>query len=194
MDAINFKARFITNTTVRKFNSLSGKYDNKVVSLVEMNKESSNDKLALFKISELWNNGTNFVKTILLSLNCPNKNEKNVYILTEQKDNFGKLIPEKILGIEEVKKEGNSYRLDYIQTNPKTKYKAKGRTYKGIGECLLNFVLDKFGKNYKIHLNSVYEAVDFYKKFGFYMMDKTISDPLMTHFPFQDAKAGKNDK
>lgn len=185
MDAINFKARFICNTTVHKFNPLSGKYVKEVVSLVEMNKESKKDHNALFKVSQLWNKGINYVGTILLSLKCQNKNDKNVYILTEQKDNFRQLIPEKILGVEEVKKEKNLYRLDYLETRPNAKYKAKGRTYKGIGKSLLNFVLDKFGKKSKISLNSDSDATEFYKKFGFYMIDKTIIDPLMVHFPIQ---------
>ena len=183
MDAINFKARFITNTTIKRLNETTGRYDDKVVSLIKMNKESSSDFFSLLKLCTLWNVDVNYIGTMLLALNNFDTRNRDIYILTEQEDDFRKLIPEKILGVEEIAKQKNSYRLDYIQTNPKEKYKTKERKYKEIGGCLLNFMLDKFGKYNKIYLNSVKDAVDFYKKFGFKIINSNITDPLMVHNP-----------
>ena len=185
MDAISFKARFINNVTVSKLNSATGKYEEKVVSLVEMNKNSASDFASLFKLCSLWKYSDNFIGTILMTLSNFDRNTRNVYILTEQKDNFWKLIPEQILGVEEVQKQNNSYRLDYLQTRPDTKFKAKGREYKGIGSSLLNHILNKFGTKKKIYLNSDENAMEFYKKYGFKVLDRTLADPLMAHFPIQ---------
>jgi hypothetical protein len=189
MDTINFKARFLNNATVSKLNPVTGKYEKQIVSLLKVNKNSYSDLSALFQTNKLWSDSLNYLGAIMLSFYSKDAGDRKVYILTEQNDNFRTLIPEKILGIEELRKDGNLYRLDYIQTNPNTKYKARNRKYKDIGKCLLNYVINKFGKNNEICLNAVSKSVKFYKKLGFKVVDKTLTDPLMIYLPAKTKKA-----
>ena len=183
MNTISFKARFIDTAAVKKFNKSTGNYEDTLVSIVEMNKKSNADISSLFRLSKLWEKGVNFIDTILLGLADDDINKRRIYILTEQKDNFRKLTPAKILGVEEISKEGAVYFIDYLQTKPDTKYKVRNRQFRGIGKSMLQFVIDKYGENKKICLHSVSRAIDFYKKHNFTLADSSATAPLMIHYP-----------
>jgi len=179
MNNISFKAQFINNTTVRARNE-NGKYIDKSIAVVKMNPNSKLDYNSVQDISQLWGDEETYVKSMLNHYNIIVEDQKrSIYIVTEQSDNFRKLLPEKVLGMIEVSKYNNFSRIDFIQTKPQHAYKSRKRNYKNIGWAMLSLTERIYGDK-KIILNSVRKAVEFYKKYGFVVSYEKCNNPLMT--------------
>ena len=183
MDSINFKAVSLRTGTIKALEKTTNKYKNKKVTLVKLNNSSESDYSALKKLSKLWSSEDNFIETILAKLRYFNKNPQNasiIYLLTSQTKNLRTLKANKILGVAEVSDTDKTCFLEYMQTRPDSTFSKSNRKYKYIGEYLLNFVTKKFGKK-NLYLHSVDNAVDFYKKYGFEIVQKDLTNQLMKY-------------
>ena len=88
------------------------------------------------------------------------------FVITKQKDNFEKLVPEDILGIAETSTTfGAIKNLDYLQTNPNFLNKVQP-AFKHIGMAMLKFI-EGIYKGQRLEIISVSKAENFYLKNGY---------------------------
>ena len=176
---ITFGANFIQHTTIKAMTE-ANKYKPMEVSVVGLTKSKS-DRQALLSISKLWKGKTNYTETIISGFN-PAKSDNMCYILTTQTSDYKKLEPEKVLGIAKISKLGtNNIYFDYLQTNPN--YIAKGKKkplFKYIGKVLSDFVKET-NRNGTIYLNATEQAIKFWLKQGYEIVQTNISNPLMKY-------------
>ena len=174
MDTISFKAKFVNNSIVQA-RKPNGRYGEKEVSLVKLCHNKA-DQNSLQDASIKWKAG--YLESILIDYFQPTHRKITIYALTEQEGNFKKLQPEKILGLIDVKEDEKYYKIHYLQTRPDCIRSKRNKPFKGIGASLMKSIITlKQDKN--IYLNSVKEAIDFYKKFKFEVVQDDIEEPLM---------------
>ena len=179
MNNINFKAQFIDNATI-KVRKNGDKFVDKRVAFVKMNPYSKLDYNSVLDINQLWGDEETYVRSMLNHFNVIVEDQKrSLYFLTEQENNFRKLLPDKVLGMIEVSKYEDFSRIDFIQTKPENAYKSKKRAYKKIGWAMLSAAEKIYGEK-KIILNAVRKAVKFYLKYGFVISYDKCNNPLMT--------------
>lgn len=159
--------------TVKELDTNTLKYNDKKVSFVELNSFNTNDMITLNNISEDWDKSM-FAESIYqdaLNINELEDIDCNVkfYAITTQNKNHEKLIPEKILGLCEIKEEGYKKAfVEFVESNPESinnphaKYKAIGN---GIFEALKNYYDN-------ISLQSTVTALEFYERQGFKPIEK----------------------
>lgn len=166
MNTINFKARYIDDTVV-KYRCNDGTYADKEVFFVKRNPYSKMDYYSISDVSLFWGNKPNYVESMLHHSDLMvNGETRNVYILTEQKGNYRKIDPEKVLGMIEITRLKKVNKINFIQTRPDTKFGEDNRQYLGIGFAMLGLA-DKLSKGRKIILSAVKDAVKFYQKYGY---------------------------
>ena len=179
MDSINFKATKIKlhdTPTVRE-RQPNKRYIDKDVSLLKLSRRKA-DINALHNLSELWDYEPNYLNSILINYEYCRDKSKIVYVISTQEENFRKLEPEKILGVAELTKSKKSYKINYIQSRPDCVKSKRARPYKGIGEAMMKPVITLTGR-FRIYLDAVSEAVGFYKRLGFQIVQEDICAPLM---------------
>lgn len=179
INSINFKAKYLSNPAI-KVRQPNGRYRVKNAALVKIS-NTKNDANSLKNLSDLWDYGPNFIQSMLIDYYYRTDYEdKAVYVLTEQNKDFRKLNPKNILGFVEITKEEklNHYKINYLQARPDSVKSKKKRPFKGIGNALMEYIINHY-KDKKIYLNSVDEAINFYKKLGFKMVHEDVTDPLM---------------
>lgn len=180
MNSINFKAKYI-NTAKVLAKCDNGKYKYCNVSFVQMS-NTVKDKKVLQDISSTWDAKNNFTETMLIDyLWREHGDEKSLYMLTIQNSDYGKLSYDKVIGLAEITQNGKTYKLNYLQTRPDCKHTRKKRhlrPFKGVGDTMMNEII-KLTKGASIYLNSVPLAINFYKRFGFEVVQDNIENPLM---------------
>lgn len=141
---LNFKAKFIQNTSVLEYNKKNKNYDKALVSFVEI--KPCYDTIAISNAVKNWENDT-YACNILNTLKRQNKNFDNldnfkIYALTSQKRNFEILSSNMILALAQIELEGNKTPyLSYLQVNPDNIEQFafyNERKYKGVGTGFLN--------------------------------------------------------
>ena len=159
-----FKARFLQNIPVLKFNYKTKNYDKVLSSFVEFDPKNIDDAKALSEVVNYWENDK-YACCILNGFEYCTKNldkcEKyKIFALTSQKNNYDKLISDELLGLAQVKP-------DYIE-----QYNILGnRIYKGIGSGILS-ALKKIYNSISLRASS--SGLDsFYKKNNFDLMSKS---------------------
>ncbi len=169
MNSINFTANHIKNVNIMK--KCYNQYKPCDVALVEMDVKNKNDIKAMEKTTLLWD--TTFTSFVLDDMERCSKYTKHpswlkIYALTTQKDNFEKIQASKILGVLELIKQGDSAKIETLQTNTKYIKEKFNPTpkYKHIGSELVSHVQNQFFDK-ELFLIPVKKAVDFYKKLGF---------------------------
>jgi len=182
MDSVNFKAKYIDNAFVQAKTG-KNRFIPKEVALLKVDLKSKKDKQALSQICSRWEKKNNLIRLVLLSLESRSNKKHNIYLLSEQEDNFQKLLPSKILGIAKVSDYNKICSLDFLQTNPKYEHTNEKRKIKRIGDAMVDYVLHKAG-NRKTYLDSYAKVVEFYKKFGFKVIENEDSClPRMVYDP-----------
>ncbi len=179
MESVNFKAAFVTNTSV-----LTKKNEVRKAAILKVDKKSADDIAVLTDVAKKWAQ-TNGIAGILLSIlekGFRLSNKKNIYILTKQEDSFEKLSPEGILGIVGVSFLRDVCNIDYIQTNHQYEYKNTEREYKSIGRALFDYVKSNAVKR-KICLDSPNSSVGFYEKCGCRVVHKDENLTSMEYNP-----------
>ncbi len=182
MNTISFKAIYTDNVNIKTLNS-DGQYIDKQVSFVKRNPYSQLDYNSIVDIGNLWGDvEPNYVISMLHHSDIINDDEKrDVYFLTEQEDNFRKIIPEKVLGMIEITKHEKYNKINFIQTNPDNAYytaHVRKRKNKDIGLAMLTMA-EKLSKGKDIILNARRAAVEFYKKYGFVVTYNKCINPKM---------------
>lgn len=169
---INFTANFLKTVKIPK-RTTDGTFSNAKVSLVELDKNDKVDKNSLLKVSKLWNEKEfNYAPEIYYdaakSFEYENVVKEHYYAVTTQSENFEKLEPEKILGLNvfsETTKPENE--INWLQTNPAHKYGSiEQREYKGIGKTIVEYIKEHH-RDKNIAVFAAEDAINFYKNLGF---------------------------
>lgn len=174
-----FKARFLQNIPVLKFNYKTKNYDKVLSSFVEFDPKNIDDAKALSEVVNYWENDK-YACCILNGFEYCTKNldkfEKyKVFALTSQKNNYDKLISDELLGLAQMDiEDGQTHYLSYLQVKPAyiEQYNILGnRIYKGIGSGILS-ALKKIYNSISLRASS--SGLDsFYKKNNFDLMSKS---------------------
>lgn len=174
-----FKARFLQNIPVLKFNYKTKNYDKVLSSFVEFDPKNIDDAKALSEVVNYWENDK-YACCILNGFEYCTKNldkcEKyKVFALTSQKNNYDKLISDELLGLAQMDiEDGQTHYLSYLQVKPDyiEQYNILGnRIYKGIGSGILS-ALKKIYNSISLRASS--SGLDsFYKKNNFDLMSKS---------------------
>ena len=165
-----FKARFLQNIPVLKFNYKTKNYDKVLSSFVEFDPKNIDDAKALSEVVNYWENDK-YACCILNGFEYCTKNldkcEKyKIFALTSQKNNYDKLISDELLGLAQMDiEDGQTHYLSYLQVKPAyiEQYNILGnRIYKGIGSGILS-ALKKIYNSISLRASS--SGLDsFYKK------------------------------
>ncbi len=174
-----FKARFLQNIPVLKFNYKTKNYDKVLSSFVEFDPKNIDDAKALSEVVNYWENDK-YACCILNGFEYCTKNldkcEKyKIFALTSQKNNYDKLISDELLGLAQMDiEDGQTHYLSYLQVKPDyiEQYNILGnRIYKGIGSGILS-ALKKIYNSISLRASS--SGLDsFYKKNNFDLMSKS---------------------
>lgn len=182
MNSLNFTANLVARTQIPK-RSADDKFSSVDVSIVELNGDDANDLGALYKTYVLWKSqGRNYSAYIynefVKECEYVDVEQEHYYALTAQNNGFECLDSEKILGLALFTQTKFDNEIEYLQVRPNTNtLNSWKREYKGVGSALVNFIISKYN-NEPIVLQSVPEAVEFYKKMGF----KQVEDDNPTKF------------
>ena len=177
---INFGAKFITQTNIKKFDNEKKIFSPEKISFVEIEPNERNDLKALANITKFWADKDSYASTIALTAisiaaGYTSKNTHKIFALTKQNNNFDKINDRDILCIGEVEVTDNisPIRLNYLQVHPKNVY-STAPLYKYIGTSFLNMIKQLY--NTSIILDADSSAVKFYEKNGFkrFSLDKLI--------------------
>lgn len=169
-NTISFKANYISSANVLQ-RTPDNEFKNKKVSFVKLNPDSISDKATISILDHNWKQRKTFANEILDDMvDCTdfyNHAGKEFFAITQQKDTFNHLNPEKILGVAEVINGTNSnVKLKYIQVDPRQTRNCESATFKHVGSALLDSIKAYFPlKN--IILESVEKAENFYLANGF---------------------------
>ncbi len=172
ISSVNFKARFIHNTTINEYRA--GKYEPIKANFVEIDPLNFNDRKAISILVGTWGDDLVNLRAIRSNIEGLATIKKDIklyiYALTLQQDNFQKVDFNKILGLVQIDKSNQPMSIDYLQVNPvykkQTNEMLKQRKYKYIGKAIMNSVIQNFPKE-EIWISSTDSAKNFYKKFGF---------------------------
>lgn len=174
-----FKARFLQNIPVLKFNYKTKNYDKVLSSFVEFDPKNIDDAKALSEVVNYWENDK-YACCILNGFEYCTKNldkcEKyKIFALTSQKNNYDKLISDELLGLAQMDiEDGQTHYLSYLQVKPDyiEQYNILGnRIYKGIGSGILSALKKIYNS---ISLRASNSGLDsFYKKNNFDLMSKS---------------------
>ena len=175
INSINFGAKLVScGDTIQQFDWLKRSYTPAKVNIVELDATDFYDMKVVREVAKNWKDAK-YIDSISGIVNSIfarfiDKTEHSIYAVTTQKKNHSRLKTKKILGLAEINtsKEDN-IKLDFLQVKPEYMQTEKDRKYRGIGQCLLNF-LKKFHKK-SIFLHSDYSVTPFYEKNDFEVLE-----------------------
>ena len=174
---ISFKAKLISETTVKQYNSKTSAYENRPAYFISYDKRSEADLNSALTTSRLWKKGGDrYAKNIANNLYCAHKRKpymlcfNKFYALTLQKDNFEKVIPEKVLAMAETLNRKRTMYLEFLQVNPKYTAGITDRKYKDCGQAIIESLKD-IRRTKDIVLIPSSFSVKFYEKCGFVCKD-----------------------
>lgn len=140
---ISFGAKFLSSSTIQKYDRAKNIFVDKGVSLVQFEPQNSSDKLAIKIANNKW--GRYFIgQSIYLCADMLSKKEASkevnkILMLTEQTDNFKKLDATKILALAQTQQNKNlPMELKWLQVDPKFQYSNDGRTIKHVGKAIVD--------------------------------------------------------
>lgn len=169
---INFTARYIDNAKVLK-SIQNGRYEDADLSIVELNNHDTRDLNALKRTTGLWDKkGAKYARAMYYEASSdiplPSVDKEHYFAVTEQKDDFTHLEPEKVLGLMIFDETNyNSNELAMLEVEPScAKKNGENRKYKQVGSALVNYIKKSYNDKNIIVFADV-NAIDFYKKNGF---------------------------
>ena len=172
MNRINFTANFVKNTQVLK-KSKDGNYNQERVSIVELDKDDLKDLNSLYETSVLWNQqGAKYASDIFheaaKGYEYDDIEKEHFFAVTEQKDDYKDLDPNKILGLMLFSESKyNENEINWFQVRPDTNsVNSRNRKYKQVGKSLVDLLKEDY-LNKPIYVKSSSEAVKFYTSQGF---------------------------
>ena len=169
---ITFKADFIDNKYINKYDNVTRTREPYKVQLVELNPVSANDLRTLNEITELWGGKKSFVSDIrddfdLFFKTYNEEPNKRFLALTFQQNGFRNLVSDSVIALAEiVQRTYIKHQLNYIEVEPKYRHKNDSREYGNIGTTMLNAIKELL-PNKDIIADIVSEEEEFYLKNGF---------------------------
>lgn len=170
INSINFGAKLISTTQIKKLNPNTKTYSRQEVSVVEIDPDNIEDIFAIYDAARSWIN-EKYASNIASTANCLfhnnlDRKKYKVLALTKQLDNLESLIDNKILGIAEFQKTGTkAIELNYIQVNTNDNLFLDKPTYKEVGTRIMDSLKTLYDK---IELTAARGSVkNFYIKNGF---------------------------
>lgn len=170
---ISFGAKFLSSSTIQKYDRAKNIFVDKGVSLVQFEPQNRSDKLAIEIANNKW--GRYFIgQSIYLCADMLSKNEASkevnkILMLTEQTDNFKKLDATKILALAQTQQNKNlPMELKWLQVDPKFQYSKDGRTIKHAGKAIVDTLKNIYDE---LILDSSPNSKRFYIKQGFELVD-----------------------
>ena len=173
---ISFKANLIGETTVKQYNSKTSAYENRPAYFISYDKRSEADLNSAIATSRLWKKGDKYAKNIVNNLCFAHKRKpymlcfNKFYALTLQKDNFEKVIPEKVLAMAETLNKNGTMYIEFLQVNPKYTAGITNRKYKDCGQAIIES-LKNVRRIKDIILASNLNSIKFYEKCNFACKD-----------------------
>lgn len=170
---VNFGATFIKSVEIKKYNPKTNLFKPIKASVVKYDVSNKCDLKSMETAVRDWK-GQTFAENIVENAdeirNSDYKRARNqIYLLTEQNENFDRLKSSKILGMANMKQWYDATdELAYLQTRPDSMYKTKRRPFKGIGKALIDTIKDMYKE---IELTASYNAAQFYEKQDFKIID-----------------------
>ena len=113
MDKISFGAKPINTINIKKFDKRANNFINCQATFVKLDPKNSSDISAVGEAAATWKD-SKYASKIATAACWMNKNPIVVYALTIQKDKFNKLVPEKILGLAEMRKDNRIPDEDFL--------------------------------------------------------------------------------
>ena len=172
MTPINFTARFLADTSVSRIVTRD-KTVPEQAAIVELDRNDKNDMEALYELSDIWNKrGTSYAYSIycdaIKGYDYDDVVKEHYIALTTQKDNFDTLDSNKVLGLtlfSETNTPDNE--INWLQVDPENNNSSKiDRNYKMVGSAIINYIKSAYPEK-PVYVQSVENALDFYKKNGF---------------------------
>lgn len=168
----SFKAKFINCTSINKFDNASGKFIPENVNWLKFDRKNLYDVVALSQAAKNWQ-GEKFASNIaymamLMSERFLKNEPCEIFILTNQKEDFDNLDNSQIIGMAEINKETkDTINLNYIEVDPTKSTLNINSKYKKIGSRMLDLLKARYA-NCKIKLTADAGSVsEFYRKNGF---------------------------
>lgn len=170
---INFRARCIDSTNIRKITPLLKKNVARPVSFIEFNTSEKNDIKVLKKVAKDWKDSA-FAKRIYEL--AKSKPDKKIFAITKQNSDFENINHKDILSLTLLTKEyPKKYCIDFLETKPEYQQENKSRKYKRIGSRTLH-CLKKHYIDSSIKVNYLYSKIEFYMNNGFDFEDSIFGD------------------
>ena len=167
---LNFGAKYINTTQIKKYDYFEQKYFPMQVSFVEMEPANKSDREALYDLLAEWKE-CEFVAPIVDSFEYLSNEDNKVYALTLQGRDFDKLKSSEIVGLANMDiTKGNIPELSFLQVDPDLLHKKESPVYKNVGTGIINSLKQIYNK--AIQLVSMYSVTEFYVKNGFEIVDK----------------------
>lgn len=168
--SINFKARLLSKANVLKYDSDNDCYKDNTLSFVEVSPKDISDRRAVKEAVGEWRQdlyGDSMAKSMeYFSFSSEKDMSDKFFVITEQKDNFVKLEPEKIEALTHVFESNKRVKVVHLQVNPDLIYPLGNPEYKHVGKGMIDCLKDKYNDR-SIHLISSPTATKFYEKQGF---------------------------
>lgn len=176
MNNISFQANYIKPVVIQKKDTQDNWHPFEV-SMVELDKNSVEDRKLLYNISREW--GTyNYVSDIynevmdeFLSENL--HPQKHVFAITTQKDDYENMRADDVMCIAKFNENDKINELEYIQVNPEHGYVNYNSAYKKTGSAMLKFLTEKFNDKPISVFSASGGACEFYKKNNFKQVSKS---------------------
>ena len=171
---INFNAKFIRNTLVKRTSFFKPQSCEQVVSFVEFDKKSVADFNTFIKLRKNWK--PSYLDDIGYNLTTLWGKMASIYFLTTQINKFKKLDANNIIGVIAVCPDSEGICIDFLQIDPKhLNNKQQKRcifdtifqpTYSHCGTAILNCIKKEYPQKKLTTLPAI-NTISFYKKNGF---------------------------
>lgn len=170
---LTFKAKLISRTNI----TLCENNKPYPVEFIEFKTDSPKDLKTISKVNDKWRkkHADCFVDAIYSEFKAisrhelPGQQSKFYGLIKKQDKLYNSIQPQNVFGLMQITKStasNDTIYVDYLQTSPNFKHGTWDSKYKNIGKAMLSSLKKLFG-NCDIVLDSVYDAIDFYKKNGF---------------------------
>ena len=169
-DIISFGAKPINTTYIKKLDKNAKGFVRCRATFVKLDPKNSSDILAVGEAAATWKD-SKYASKIATAARWMGTNPIVVYALTTQKNKFDTLIPEKILGLAEMRKDGgmtNEDWLYHLQVKPDSiNVNSDGKNnYKFVGSSILK-LLKKIYSNIFLYSENNPNIQKFYNDNGF---------------------------
>jgi hypothetical protein len=170
IDSVNFRAKFINNVTIQKFDKKTKSFVDFPASFVKLEGGKYSDIKVVDKAAELWK-GATYIRRIATASHWMSSASIDMYAVTTQKSKFENLKYSKVLGFAEMRNDERRPKfkwLYYLQVKPSAQNvdNEDKKDYKRVGSSAIQS-LKKIYKNISLFSAESSNVEDFYINHGF---------------------------